>query len=416
MTGPQLSPAVERPDHIPQSLVYDFDYHADPGIIENPHDHALKLVREAPPIFWTPRHGGHWVIKGHKAVFDASREIEIFSNSPLPYEDIQSINASLPHKEKIFVPAPISFDPPHHAVFRAPLQSAFSPKVMAAMKEDIRNLAAELLDNIKPAGQCEFMMAVAEPLPVTIFLRIFGLPVERQRQYRDLVKEFFKVTDRSPMAVHTRMREVADIMSDTIVERQEQPQDDVISMLWKSELNGQATTLYDIENYCVMLFLAGLDTVMNGIGLGVCHLAQDQALQARLRANPQDISNASEEMLRRYTFTLPPRYVAKDCEFQGVQLKKGENALLFLPAADLDPDAFERADEFDMDRENKPHVAFGVGPHRCLGSHLARVELNILYEELLARIPEFRLDPEKPPTYHGGNVWGPEELHLVWDA
>lgn len=415
MTDPQRSPAAERPAHIPESLVYDFDFHADPGIIDNPHDHALKLVREAPPIFWTPRNGGHWVIKSHKAVFEASRDIEAFSSSPIPFDDIQAINASLPHKEKIFIPAPISFDPPHHAVFRSPLQSVFSPKAMAAIKEDIRALASELIEAIKPAGQCEFMMAVAEPLPVTIFLRLFGLPVERQRQYRDLVKVFFSATSRDPADVHALLRKVADIMSDTIAERREQPQDDVISMLWKAEFNGQPATLYDIENYCVMLFVAGLDTVMSGMGLGVCHLARDRELQARLRANPAEISVASEELLRRYTFTLPPRYVAVDCEFQDVTLKKGEWALLFLPAADLDPDAFEHADEFNIDRENKTHIAFGAGIHRCLGSHLARLELNILYEEMLARLPEFRLDPDKPPTYHGGNVWGPETLHLRWD-
>jgi cytochrome P450 len=257
-------------------------------------------------------------------------------------------------------------------------------------------------------------MAVAEPLPVTIFLRIFGLPVERQRQYRDLVKIFFSETGREPEAIHARLREVANIMTDTILERRKNPQDDVISLLWNSEFNGQPATLYDIENYCVMLFAAGLDTVMSGMGLGICHLARDLKLQARLRANPEEIPNASEELLRRYTFTLPPRYVAKDCEFQGVPLKKGEMALLFLPAADLDPEAFEHADTFDMDREQKTHIAFGIGPHRCLGSHLARMELNILYEEILARLPEFRLDPDKPPHYHGGNVWGPEELHLVW--
>ncbi|HEY6131734.1 MAG TPA: cytochrome P450, partial [Halioglobus sp.] len=409
-------PAVPKPDHIPDALVYDFDFHADPGIMVNPHDHALKLVREAPPIFWTPRNGGHWVLKSHQAVFDGSREIGIFSSAPMPIEDVRRINANLPDRKKIFIPAPISFDPPHHAVYRGPLQSAFSPKVMAAIKDDIRALAVELIEAIKPEGRCEFMRAVAEPLPVTIFLRLFGLPVERQRQYRDLVRDFFSATSKDPLSMHNRLREVADIMNDTILERRDNPQDDVISMLWQSEFEGQPATLYDIENYCVMLFVAGLDTVMSGMGLGVCHLARDQALQARLRANPGQIPTAAEELMRRYTFTLPPRYIAADSEFQGVQFKKGEQVLLFLPAADLDPVAYEHAEQFDMDREGKPHIAFGVGPHRCVGSHLARIELNIMYEELLARLPEFRLDPDKPPTYHGGNVWGPEALHLVWDA
>jgi cytochrome P450 len=409
-----LSPAVAKPDHVPESLVYDFDFFADPGVQQNAHNRALEIVKDAPPIFWTPRQGGHWVLKSHNAVFEGQRQVEVFSNSPMPYEQIMAINASLPADKKMFIPAPITFDPPHHAVYRGPLQSAFSPKAMAALKDDIRELAAELIEGIKADGQCEFMMAVAEPLPVTIFLRIFGLPEARQREYRDLVKEHFAATERDSQAIQIRLRKVADIMKETILERKENPQNDVISLLWKSEFNGKPATLEDLENYCVMLFTAGLDTVMNGIGLGIAHLANDLPMQARLRNNPEEVSSATEELLRRYTFTLPPRFVAQDTEFQGVQLRKGEMALVFLPGADLDPAVFNHPEEFKIDRENKTHIAFGAGPHRCLGSHLARLELNILYEEMLARLPEFRIDPERATTYHGGFVWGPEELYLVW--
>jgi len=408
------SPKVPKPDHIPEHLVYDFDFHLDRELIENPHNHALNMVKDAPPIFWTPRQGGHWVLKGHNAVFEGSRDIDIFSSSPMPLEQIRAINAQLPDNKKIFIPAPISFDPPDHAVFRKPLQTVFSPKAMAALKVSIRELAVELIESVKPKGACEFIMAIAEPLPVTIFLRLFGLPEERQRQYRDLVKEFFSATNLTPEQSQALLRRVADIMTDVILERRENPGEDIISMLWQAELYGKPPTLYDIENYCVMLFTAGLDTVMAGMGLGICHLAQNPQLQNRLRKTPGDIVHATEELLRRYTFTLPPRYVAKDCEFQGVKFNKGERVLLLLPAADLDPGVFKHADSFDMDRTEKTHVAFGLGPHRCLGSHLARTELNILYEEMLCRLPEFRIDPEKPHYYHGGNVWGLEELHLVW--
>jgi cytochrome P450 len=162
-----------------------------------------------------------------------------------------------------------------------------------------------------------------------------------------------------------------------------------------------------------VLFTAGLDTVMNGMGLGVLHLATHLDLQAKLRADPSLISDASEEMLRRYTFTLPPRWSAKDQEFFGAPMKKGERAILMLPTADLDPKEFESPENFELQRD-KVHIAFGVGPHRCLGSHLARIELNILYEEMLKRLPEFRLDASKPVTYHGGHVWGPDQVHLVW--
>jgi cytochrome P450 len=96
-------------------------------------------------------------------------------------------------------------------------------------------------------------------------------------------------------------------------------------------------------------------------------------------------------------------------------MKRGERALVFLPAADLDAAEFPNPEVYDLNRENNVHIAFGVGPHRCLGSHLARVELQVLYEEMLARLPEFRLDPANPPTFHGGNVIGVDRLNLLWN-
>jgi len=152
------------------------------------------------------------------------------------------------------------------------------------------------------------------------------------------------------------------------------------------------------------------------MGLGVRHLAMHPELQQQLRDNLALVPEAGEELLRRYTFTVPPRFLGSDAEFEGLQMKKGEVALLFLPAADLDPAEFKNPEEYNLARDNKVHIAFGTGPHRCLGSHLARIELQVLYEEMLKGLPEFRLDPDKPVTFHGGHVIGPDQLHLLWDA
>ncbi len=417
MSQATLSPAVEKPDHVPDELVYDFDYYAQPELIEDAHGCALEIAKNAPGIFWTPRHGGHWVLNSHSAVFNASRDPDTFSNAKVSYEMIQGMIASLPEgAPKPYIPAPITYDPPHHAVYRSPLQRAFSPKAMNLLKEKIRALAVELIEAIKPQGHCAFVEAVAEPLPVQIFLGMFGLPVERQREYRDLVNEHFADTDMDPAHVQVRLGRVAEIMRDTIMDRKENPQDDLLSLLWDSEFNGEKATQYDIENYAVMLFAAGLDTVVNGMALGAVHLAKNPELQAQVRANPEMASSVNEEMLRRYTFTLPPRFLKTDAEFQGVTMKEGEMALLFLPGADLDAKEYPSPETFDVDREGTSHIAFGAGIHRCLGSHLARIELNILYEELMTRLPEFRLDDTQPLEYHGGHVWGPKEVYLKWDV
>lgn len=416
MVQASLTPAVPKPDHVPDSLVFDYDHYFDPALRKDAHARILEIARTAPPIFWTPRHGGHWILRGHSAVYNASRAPEIFSNAPMPYEMLAQINADLPDDKKMLIPLPITVDPPHHTYYRGPLLKPFSPKSMLALKDSIRTLAAELVQKVRPNGGCELMAAIAEPLPVTIFLLLFGLPVEKGRVYRDLVAEHLHTHTTDSKAVQARLRRVAEAMNETILDRRDNPKDDIISMLWQSEYNGKPATLHDIENYAVMLFVAGLDTVMNGMGLGVRHLAMHPELQKKLRENLALVPEAGEELLRRYTFTVPPRFLANDAEFEGVQMKKGETALLFLPAADLDPTEFANPEEYNLARDNKVHIAFGTGPHRCLGSHLARIELQVLYEEMLKGLPEFRLDPTKETTFHGGHVIGPDEVHLVWDV
>jgi cytochrome P450 len=169
-----------------------------------------------------------------------------------------------------------------------------------------------------------------------------------------------------------------------------------------------------MEDFCVLLFIAGLDTVINGMGFGIHHLAQDQAMQARLRAEPALIGEAMEEFLRRYTFVSSQRRMAKDAMIAGQTLKEGDSVILFWPAADLDPRRFVQPELCDVDREDKAHAAFGAGPHRCLGSHLARIELQIVYEQMLSRLPTFRLDPDKPATFRTGNIIAVETLSLLW--
>ncbi len=410
-----LTDAVEKPEHVPDSAVYDFDLFYDPGLVADPHRRVLDLVENAPPVFWTPRNGGHWMIMSHGANFEAARDTETFSNEMIPHDQLEAMLAQMPpDAPRIPVAYPINLDPPLHGKYRLPLQGVFSPRTINSLKDSIRALAGEILDGVAASGGCEFMAAVAEPLPVKVFLNMLGLPLDKLPEYRALVKAHLSEIQPDPTKAVQRLQAVAAAMRDTLLERRENPQDDIISMLWQVEIDGKPTTIEDLENYGVLLFIAGLDTVMQGMGHGVRHLAENPELQDELRAHPERIGEAAEELLRRYTFTVPPRRVARDVEFQGVQMKANERAMLFLPAADLDPREYPEPGHFDLDREGA-HIAFNAGPHRCLGSHLARVELNILYEELLARLPRFRLDPERSPKVHGGHVIGVEELHLVWE-
>jgi cytochrome P450 len=413
----QLTPAAPKPAHVPDALVYDFDYFKDPGLQTDPHGRIQQMHQEAPPVFWTPRQGGHWVALSYEANFDLGRDWETFSSEFVPQAQMQAMRAALPPgAPHIPQPLPINVDPPLHTKYRLPLNGAFSPKAMNLLRDDIRAMARELIANIAPKGRSEFMADVAEPLPVNVFLKMFGLPVERAEEYRALVKEHFAEIEFDTAATVRKLQKVAAIMHDTFLERKANPGDDLISRLWQANVDGQETTIEDMENWGVLLFLAGLDTVMNGIGLGVRHLATDPALQARVRNDPSLSQDLTEELLRRYTFTVPVRVTAQDKEWHGAPVRKGDRVLMLLGGADLDTSRFADPARTDIDREDKVHIAFGAGPHRCVGSHLARIELQILYEELLAGLPSFRLDPENPPKFHGGNVIGLDTLHLVWDV
>ena len=416
MAEAALSPAVAVPAHVPPSLVYDFDLFLDPGILTDPHTRILEIIANAPPVFWTPRQGGHWVLLSHAANFEASRDWEAFSSEVVPQAQIKAALAAMPpgtpHMPQ---PVPINVDPPDHTKYRMPLASPFGPKALEALKASIRALAIELIEKIKGDGHCEFMSAVAEPMPVQVFLKMMGMPVERQLEYRAIVKAHLSSGGEGPREMMAKLQKITAVMRPTLLERRDHPQDDLISLLWKMKIDGKETTMDDMEDFGVLLFIAGLDTVMNGMGYGVRHLALNPDLQAKLRENPALIPDAMEEILRRYSFTVPPRRVAKDMTFEGVEMKSGDKAIMFLPGADLDPRQFKSPEVFDLGRE-EVHIAFGAGPHRCLGSHLARIELQTLYEELLARMPTFRLDPAHPPVFHGGHVIGLDSLYLLWDV
>jgi cytochrome P450 len=287
---------------------------------------------------------------------------------------------------------------------------------MMALKDKIRALTIEQIEKVKPQGHCEFIEAIGEPIPVQVFLELFGLPVTRRAEFRAAVREHFASVPNGLHDSQQRLQKLVGVLEDTLVNRRDNPRDDLISLLWQATVDGRPVTLGDMRNYCVLLFIAGLDTVMNAMGFGARHLATDPALQEELRANPKLVPEAAEEFLRRYGIVKSPRIVARDLVYEGAPMKAGERVFLYNPAANLDPEEFPDPGAIDLHRENKAHITFAAGPHRCVGSHLARIELQTLYEEMLARLPTFRLDPDKPVRYKTNPVLGPKEVHLRWDS
>jgi cytochrome P450 len=405
-----------RPAHVPDSAVFDFDMFLDPALLKDPHERVRQLLRDAPPVFWTPHNRGHWITLRFEDIHRAMREPKSFSSAMTPPEQQQAMMARMPPgTPRIPLVTPILLDPPAHTKYRAPLQKAFSPNTVMALKVEIEALSNQLVDAVIADGSCDLIPAVAEQLPVRVFLKMMGLPIERLAEFRMLVREFLKPADPDPMDQPRRMLSIANAMKSEILARRDDPRDDLISALWKIEVDGQPMTFDLMEDYACLLFIAGLDTVINGIGFGIRHLASNPELQAELRENPKLIPEAAEEILRRYSFVAPQRRIIRDTELGGQTLKAGDALALYLPAAGLDPETFPAPEQFDLRRENKAHVAFGAGPHRCIGLHLARIELQSLYAVILEKLPTFRLDPEKPARFHAGYILAMASLPIRWD-
>jgi cytochrome P450 len=390
------------PDHVPQDRVVDYDVYHFPEGKRGMMEHTADVMTKAPGVFFSPRNEGHWLLADYDSVHDAIRDTATFSSQPyiIPACDEPPL-------------WPLFLNPPEHAPFRAIMDRFFTPRTAMSMADHIRTTAIDLIEAVRPDGYCEFVDSVAELLPVSVFLDLLGLPREMIKDYRSAAKIIVGSTD-SQEKEKTFMW-VQQELAASIAERRRKPREDMITSLMDCEVNGHKLTDEEILNLCLNLFSAGLDSVTVTMSYGVQHLAQNGQLQSWARENPARIPELAEELLRRYSVNQSGRTVTRDVDFHGVHMKKGDRVMLLISAANFDPAAFDNPLAVNPDREKRPHLAFGAGPHRCVGAHLARVELRILYEEWLARIPTFRPDPDKQPEYRGGSVFAVHNLWLRWD-
>ncbi|ATB28468.1 cytochrome P450 [Melittangium boletus] len=391
------------PAHVPPELVYEYDNARDPRLLQDPHARMRSLILEAPPIFFTPYNGGSWVVTRKKAIVDITMNPEVFSNAFISGAKDSQQSLSL---------LPISVDPPKHTAYRAPLNQPLSAKSVAGLESAIRAMTNELIDKVLAAGRCDFLSDIAEPLPVTLFMKLAGMPTDRLAEFRHLA------TQATSSTVDHATREgvfkrIAGILAEVIKARQEKREEDLISHLLDVNINGQNPTFQEMLGYSITLFLGGLETVVNALSFGVLRLARDQELQAKLRADPSLLPGAIEELLRLHGIASTVRQVTRDEVCHGVQFKKGDTVSLLLPAANYDDAAFPNPEQFILGRTEQ-HQTFNTGPHRCVGLNLARLEMKVFYQEWLKRVPSFRLDSQSPPRFMGGFNLAVTSLPLVW--
>jgi cytochrome P450 len=306
----------------------------------------------------------------------------------------------------------MELDPPEHGKYRRPISPWFSPKAISGMRDEIRDLAARLIDNLVDKGHSDFLEDFAKPFPTTIFVQMLGLPADQAPLFVGWNNDLLHSHDGAKR--HAAGGQIHRYLTNAIEERRTNPADDLISVLLAAQVDDRAMTSDEVLDTCFLLFMAGLDTVTAALGFIFKFLAGNDGPRQQLIDDPGLIGAAVEELLRVHAIVNPNRTVVQDTELCGVTVRKGQRVLLPTSLATRDPRAFEDAATVRFDRKRNNHIAFGAGPHRCLGSHLARVELEIAITEWHRRIPHYRIPAHSNIAAHAGGVMGIDVLPLEW--
>lgn len=366
--------------------------------------------RERAPAFRLDIAPGNegWMLTRLATIRDAFQQPETFSST--------AVIPSAPDPQYKLIPEMV--DAPEHTAWRRVLGAIFGPKAVERLDPWVRARAASLVDDLVDAGSCDFVADFAQKFPNSVFLDILGLP---QAELPFFVSSVDKIMhgnhadpDDAKRSADT-MAEVAGYFSQLVAERRRAPKDDLISTAIGFEFDGVPVSDADLLSLLVFLFMAGLDTVAIQLSYSFLHLASDAGDQARVVADPSSIPGYIEDLLRVYSFITPARKVTRDAELGGCPMRAGQMVYLPLPAANRDPREFPLPDHVDADRPHNRHIAFGAGPHRCLGSHLARRELRIAVEEWHRRIPSYAIDQGAELTESGQQI-GLISLPLHWPA
>ena len=337
----------------------------------------------------------------------AYQTTDVFSNSAVTPTD--------PNPPYRWIPEML--DGREHVAWRQMLTPLWSPAAIHTLQPKLRQRFGEVLDGIADKGSCDFVADVALLFPNIIFMDLMGLPRDDADQFQAwevAILHGSREADDSADRQMNAMMEVIGYFSQLIQQRRSSPQDDLLSYVLGSKIDGDEIPEQDVLDFCLLMFMAGLDTVASQLAYNFWHLATHDEDRRRIVAEPELMPKAIEELLRFYAFVTPGRKVVADTEIAGCPIKAGQMVYLPLVSANRDPREFENADKVVIDRKVNRHIAFGAGPHRCLGSHLAREELMIAMTMWHERIPEYRLAPGFEVTEHGGQM-GIDSLHLEWD-
>jgi len=364
-----------------------------------PHDVWTHLRANDPVFYWEATDGiPFWAITKHADIMRIGRQPETFLNGPrlvIQHEPEQ------PSDE--FPPTLIQLEPPKHRVYRQLVSRRFTPRYLKRMHADIERIGKEIVDELvqeSDEGECDFVQRVSAPLPIAVIAWMLGVPREDWNLLFDWTNRTIGAGDpeyrqegvSSQDTARQAMIELFTYFTKLVEEKKKNPADDLITLFAHAEVDGEPLPFMDVLAWCLIIVVAGNETTRNATSGGMLALVEHQHEMRRLQADPSLMPKAVEEIVR---WTSPIIHFARtathDVEIRGRTIREGEALALFYPSANRDEEVFDDPFTFRIDRSPNPHLAFGVGEHFCLGSHVARLELEVAYKYLVPRIDEIEL-------------------------
>ncbi|MFT7650612.1 MAG: cytochrome P450 [Candidatus Poriferisodalaceae bacterium] len=382
--------------------------HFDPRFIQDPYPIYEELRNECPVAHSDRYNGINWVTKAAD-VAAVAHDTATFSSRRVAVNEIPT------HHPGLILP-PINLDPPDHTERRRLLLPFFTPKATALWESAIREICTGLLDGLEGRTEIDAAVEYAQEIPGDITARMLGVPASDGPLFRHWLHELLEVGPNDSKVARDTTSLMMKYLLDLVERRRaEGDQGDLVSFLLSQEINGSALTDDEMGRTLFLLLIAGIDTTWSAIGFSLLHLSTHPEDRRKLQDDPSIMPSAIEEFLRAYSPVWVARLPGTDAEVSGCPIAAGEWTVLAFPSANRDPELFDDPDTVILEREQNRHSAFGLGVHRCLGSNLARLEMQIAIEMWMERFPEFTLADPDAVTYSGGNVRGPRRIPVTID-
>jgi cytochrome P450 len=365
------------------------EYNADPV-------DYFKRYRDSCPIGWSEKQGGFWYVTRYQDVSDVMRDPTVFSSAGglmIGYP---------PGAGKVQRLIPEEVDPPDLMAYRRYFNTELSPGAVAARADRIEHWTTHFIDQVIESGRCNFVTDLVNPVPACVTLEFLGFPAEDWPIFALPMHDFSGYSpgsERFQEAIRG-MEHFQDLITAAVIERRSHPQDDFISFLVGQEINGRPLTNEEVESMVFLSIAGGTETTTSLTVSTLVYLDEHPELRERLIADPDLMKTASEEFLRYFSpVKAHARTVTQDVTVSGCPMHAGDKVHVSWASANRDPEQFPEADEFKAERFPNRHTAFGLGPHRCLGSHLARAMFTEMIGQVLRRMPDYRIIREGLQSY-----------------